>query len=156
MPTMGDVREDGYIFRTFFKDKHGQLKEHWLSPEAFKKWSEKRNSCNRLIYSKNIEQERKRNKTYAKNNRHKSNARASKRRASKLKASPIWLTKNQVAEIGEFYNMAKQLETVFPWKQEVDHIEPLQGKDICGLHVPWNLQIIPRVLNRSKGIKRVL
>jgi len=156
MPTMGDVREDGYIFRTFFKDKHGQPKEHWLSPEAFKKWSEKRNSCSRLTYSKNIEQERKRNRTYTKNNRHKSNARASKRRASRLKASPIWLTKNQIAEIGEFYNMAKQLETVFPWKQEVDHVEPLQGKDICGLHVPWNLQIIPRVLNRSKGIKRVV
>lgn len=154
MPKMGDVREDGFIFRTFFKNKQGHLKEHWLSPEAFKKWVEKRNFCSRSLYVKNIERERQRNRTYTKNNPYKSNARSSKRRSSKIKAAPLWLTKIQIEQIQEFYTMVKELETVFPWRQEVDHIEPLQGKDICGLHVPWNLQIIPRTLNRSKGIKR--
>ena len=45
----------------------------------------------------------------------------------------------------------KELEKIFPWKQEVDHIEPLKGKDICGLHVPWNLRVITRFENRSKA-----
>ena len=34
---------------------------------------------------------------------------------------------------------------------EVDHEIPLQGKGVRGLHVPWNLRVIPRVDNLTKG-----
>ena len=154
MPKMGDVREDGFVFRTLHKNKSGNIKEHWLSPEAFKKWQETRNACNRKNYKDNLQKEHFRSEVYRKANPHKANARQAKRRASKLQATPTWLSKNDLIAISDFYGMAKELEKVFPWKQEVDHIEPIQGKNICGLHVPWNLQIISMRENRSKGIKR--
>lgn len=41
--------------------------------------------------------------------------------------------------------------TGFEW--HVDHMAPLNGKTICGLHIWSNLQVIPKVLNLRKGAK---
>lgn len=73
------------------------------------------------------------------------------RQAAKLQRTPKWLTKEQHKEIQEFYIMAKELEAVFPWKQCVDHIIPLQGRTVSGFHVPSNLQILSAQANMEKG-----
>jgi len=80
---------------------------------------------------------------------------SAKYRASKIKAMPKWLTTEQLREIEEFYTLAKELQWLSDPNDplEVDHIMPLQGVNSCGLHVPWNLQIIPSSLNKRKSNK---
>lgn len=67
------------------------------------------------------------------------------RRAVKLQATPLWLTLAHRQEMTDLYAFARFAA------QEVDHIVPLAGKHVCGLHVPWNLQLLPPLENRSKG-----
>jgi len=88
---------------------------------------------------------------YFKNNRPKRNALQMKRHTSQLQRTPAWLSKEQLQEMEEFYSMAKDLERVFQWKHHVDHIVPLLGKTVSGLHVPWNLQILSAKENITKG-----
>lgn len=90
-------------------------------------------------------------KSWARRNRHLRNAIDSKRRAAETSSTPLWLTPEQEEEIKHIYFMAKDCEIVTGEKYHVDHIVPLQGKNICGLHVPWNLQVLPADLNLSKG-----
>jgi len=88
---------------------------------------------------------------WVKANRGKKNAWNMEYKAAKLQAAPKWLTKTQLFEIESFYVEAAKLtkETGIP--HEVDHITPLQGKNVSGLHVPWNLQILTKSENSSKG-----
>jgi len=88
---------------------------------------------------------------WAKNNKDKRCAMASKRRAKKLKATPSWLTDKDWNDINRFYKVSAYLTKATGIKYTVDHIHPLQGKEICGLHVPWNMQILTDKENTSKG-----
>lgn len=88
---------------------------------------------------------------WAKNNRDKVNSRTARRYAAKTKATPRWLTAEDLWLITEAYTLAKLRTELFGCKWEVDHIVPLRGVGVSGLHVPWNLQVIPAKANRRKS-----
>ena len=67
------------------------------------------------------------------------------------KATPNWLTSAQIVEIDMLYWLCRDLEVISGDKYHVDHIVPIKGENICGLHVPWNLQILPADLNIAKS-----
>lgn len=83
----------------------------------------------------------------------KINSITAKRRALKLQAAPKWLTKEHRKEIRTFYIEAARLTRETNTLYEVDHIIPLQGGTVSGLHVPWNLQILTKRENCIKNNK---
>lgn len=80
-------------------------------------------------------------KNYSKLNRAACNANLVKYRASQLQATPKWAN---IEAIKEIYLRC-------PKGMEVDHIIPLQGKNVRGLHVEYNLQYLSIRENRRKG-----
>jgi len=85
--------------------------------------------------------------------RQKNSRKASKRRTKILTQTPSWLTKEQLEEIINIHETAAALTKHTGTQHEVDHIVPLRGKNVSGLHVPWNLQILTEQENRQKSNK---
>ena len=92
-------------------------------------------------------------KNYQINNRAKVNSYNSLRRALELKATPSWLTNEQKSQIDSIYWLARLQQELNDEQYHVDHIVPLRGKTVCGLHVPWNLQVMSAKENLNKGNK---
>ena len=90
-------------------------------------------------------------KNWQVNNREKVNSYNSYRRALEVQATPKWLKEEHYKQIESFYWLAKLQCELTDTKYEVDHIVPLKGKTVCGLHVPWNLQLLTERENRSKS-----
>lgn len=80
---------------------------------------------------------------------------AAKRNAAKKQRTPGWLTELDYEHIQLFYEAAALLTKETGIKFQVDHIIPLQGKEISGLHVPKNLQILSAAENLEKRNKFV-
>ena len=136
----GYEREDGRYFYQYTPKKvkrNGFFEEKWLSKSALDHYREKQRELKKI---------------HAKNNPDKVNAKSNKRRSKKLQRIPKWADEKKIQE---YYTMAKELEKVFPWKQHVDHIVPLNGKNVSGFHVHYNLQILSEKENKIKGNKHV-
>lgn len=86
-------------------------------------------------------------------NSDKKAASASKHRAAKLQRTPKWLTTSDWIEINWAYKIASDMTKSTGVQYEVDHVVPLQGKNVSGLHCPQNLRIITKKENASKRNK---
>jgi len=102
----------------------------------------------KLDILKNPEKYKEQRKRYKQKNPGIINALKAKRRAIKLNATPSWFEKDKIAIL---YEKAKWLESITGLKYHVDHIIPLQGDNVCGLHVWANLQILEASINIAKS-----
>ena len=78
---------------------------------------------------------------------------SARKRATKLKRVPCWLTDTDFKEIKQIYLNAKEQSDKEGKKYHVDHIIPLRGKYVSGLHVPSNLRILLAEENLVKSNK---
>ena len=125
-----------------WRKKHPNANAEWsqknkeYNSERFKKWREenKEYSAERLA-------------KWAKDNPHKVNALIAKRHAAKLQATPSWASKEAIECV---YAEAARLTKETGERHEVDHIVPLQGEIVTGLHWEGNLQILPKHENIRK------
>ena len=75
------------------------------------------------------------------------------RRRKHRDATPPWLTRKQKSEIRQLYQIAITMTKTTGEQYVVDHIIPLRGEFVCGLHVPWNLRVITQEENLAKSNK---
>ena len=90
---------------------------------------------------------------YRQANKGKINFLCSMRKKVVKQRTPIWLSPFDRLKIKCYYSVAAMLarNNKEPW--HVDHIIPLQGKLVSGLHVPNNLQFLRGVDNVRKKNK---
>ena len=105
-------------------------------PEAFKekakRWAQANPEKRRAI-----------EKRYNAKNPGSKKARTAAYRANLRRAVPIWQTQEQRQQIRKIYAEC-------PKGYCVDHIVPIAGENVSGLHVPWNLQHLPETENEQK------
>ena len=102
---------------------------------------------------KNPEKKRQQDIAWRANNPDKKRSYQAFRRAKVKQATPPWLTKAHKAQIALIYKEALRLTNETGVMYHVDHIVPLNGKKVSGLHVPWNLRAIPASDNHKKSNK---
>lgn len=78
-------------------------------------------------------------------------AREAKRRAAKLQRTPAWA---DFKKIEDFFAQAQAAQEFFGNEWHVDHVYPLQGDWVSGLHVHENLQVLPGIENVRKHNRR--
>lgn len=113
-------------------------------------YTERHKEYARKNYLKNKQKVDARNKEWFEQNPHKRTQYVNKRRAAKLNATPNWIDN---AKISMVYEKAKWLGKLTGKEYHVDHVVPLQGKNVCGLHCWANLQILEKKLNIRKSNK---
>ncbi len=77
----------------------------------------------------------------------KRRARVSARRARVKACTPPWAPYRDILAM---YLSAQRVSGCLSIKHHVDHIIPLKGRLVSGLHVPWNLRVVPAIVNIRK------
>jgi hypothetical protein len=136
--------------------KYASLEERDLAWKKAKRNHEQRNKeaiavKKAIWYAENkerlsIERIEVRKRSYAKNRAVR--IADTRRRQGRIKHGNMIMAQAELAEVQGMYDFCQ----IFKGFQ-VDHIIPLNGKAVSGLHVLSNLQVLPTTENRSKGNK---
>lgn len=142
-------REPKRLYAKAYNDAHRAERrakvEAWSAERAAKVlardrlWREERREYVRAEY-----------RAWALANQGRINAKTARRQTAVRRATPAWA---DLRAIEAFYVEAARLTRETGIRYEVDHIYPVQGKTVCGLHVAGNLHVITKIENMRKKNK---
>jgi 5-methylcytosine-specific restriction endonuclease McrA len=104
-------------------------------------------------YANNKDAIRLKAKEYYEANKGRFNAWSKKYKLRKIQRTPKWLTNEDYLKIESLYELSQRLSMDTGILHHVDHIIPLKGGLVSGLHTPDNLQVIPWMCNLQKSNK---
>lgn len=117
--------------------------------------SERFKETRKRYYEANKEKQHTWTMGWVRKNRAVVNARNMEYHTKKVLGTPTWLNDSMRSDIQQYYMRANELTKSTGVKYHVDHIVPIRGKDVCGLHVPWNLRVITASENVRKSNKNI-
>ena len=128
-------------------DPHEAEKQRQRIRNHYKRNKESRVKQIQAWRADNMDKVRKCGRAYFKRHPERCYAKAALYRARKHKAMPPWADPKEIALV---YKKARELTKQTGIKHDVDHIIPLKGRNVCGLHTADNLQAIPSAVNYRK------
>ena len=155
------MKVQGAIYRAANPEKRAEASRRWkqnnrervLEMERAKRIEnpEASRARSRAHYYRHRERELLRQKVWRMANRGLTNSFTAKRKADLLQRTPVWLSSDDLWLLQEAYTLARMRTELFGFAWHVDHVLPLRGKKVSGLHVPNNVRVIPAADNLRKG-----
>jgi 5-methylcytosine-specific restriction endonuclease McrA len=142
---------DGLCFKC--RDCSAAAAREWreANPGAYQAWHadnlERRREYCRSWHEANRDRRAAYNLEWSRENPHIVNSLVARRNAAKFRATPKWADQDAIRAV---YAEAARLTTETGVRHEVDHVYPIQGKTVCGLHCEANLQILTKTENIRK------
>ncbi len=139
-----------HYYKKMYQNPEYRQKAIARSHKNYDKEKAKQNA--RLWCKRNPEKRKQIVAAWEKRNKDYMNAKTARRYARKGKATLKSVT---IKDIMPIYKQARLLTEKTGVQYHVDHIVPLFGEAVCGLHVPWNLRVITAKENQNKSNKLI-
>ena len=92
-------------------------------------------------------------KKYRAKNKELCNYLCQRRKIDKMHRTPAWLTEDDKWMMEQAYEIAALRTEMLGVEFHVDHVIPLRGRSVSGLHVPTNLRVVTWLENQRKTNK---